>query len=116
MPYVRQPFNRVKSLAINAASTNIPTTFSTGATSLVMTALEDKGYSQIAILNDTSSNISLVCTDQDAATPDSSSTEQIYCTRGSATVINEFSVFSRLFIRSVSGSAITSGNVYIMIM
>lgn len=112
------PFKRLKLAYINAASTNIPTTYGTGASSLILTDVGDKGYRHIKIVNETSSRIALCLTDKDSGTPDSSTStndSQDIVSATSTEFKDDIHLYDRVFLRSDSGSAITSGIVAVVL-
>jgi hypothetical protein len=107
---------RIYSKYIDSASTNIPTTFGSGSTSKVITGIGGQGYTHLKVFNDTGSRIALCITDADAAVPSSSNstnTSQDYIASTSTEFKDDIAVYDTIYIRSDSGSSITSGIVVI---
>lgn len=112
------PFVRIKLAYINAASTNIPTTFGTGASSLILTDVGGQGFGHMKIVNETSSRIALCLTDKDSGTPSSSTStnpSQDIVSATSTEFKDDIHIYDRVFLRSDSGSAITSGIVAVVL-
>lgn len=111
-----QTSKRLKLIYIDCSSSNPPTSFSSAATSLKATGLAGLGYKHMKVVNETGSRIAITLTDADAATPSSSTTTNDSQDIISATT-TEFKdfihVYDKLYIRSDSGSAITSGIIAI---
>lgn len=107
---------RLKLIYIDASSSNVPTTFGSGATSLKATGLGGLGYRAYKVLNNTTARIALCLTDADAATPDSSTStndSQDIVAASTVEMKDFFHVYDKLYIRSDSGSAITTGVIAI---
>lgn len=107
---------RLKTIYIDASGSNIPTTYGSGATSLKATGLGGLGYRAYKVLNSTTARIAISFTDADASTPDSSTTtneSQDFIAASTVEMKDFFHVYDKLYIRSDSGSAITTGIIAI---
>jgi hypothetical protein len=105
---------RVYCKRIDTSSTNIPTAFSSASTSKVITGLGSLGFEHFKILNDTSSRLAITLTDVDSGVPDSSTTvntSQDFIASTSTEFKDDIWVYDTVYIRSDTGSAITSGIV-----
>jgi len=103
---------------INAATNNIPTTYGTGAGSLILNGSPAAG--QLTVINTTGSDISFSVTSLPGATPVDSTTtntNQYIVVGGSTSSHDKFKIATgdRVFIKSLSGSVITSGKVHVIV-
>lgn len=107
---------------INAASNNIPTTFGTGAGSLILNGAPSGG--QLMVINTTASDIVYTITSHPTKTPDDSVTTNpaqylvpAAPTGGGAIATHDFLAISqgdRIFIKAPDGT-VSSGKVSIVI-
>lgn len=107
---------RIKSFYVNAATTNIPTSYGSGSDSKILTALGELGFNHIKIVNETASRIAICLTNTDAAVPSSSNsanTSQNYTSSTSTEFLDDLHIYDVIYLRSDSGAAITSGIVAI---
>ena len=105
---------RVYCKRIDTSGVNIPTSFSSGTDSMVITGLGGKGYEHFKILNDTSSRLAITLTDVDSGVPNSDpavNTAQDFIASTSTEFKDDIWVYDSVYIRSDTGSAITSGIV-----
>lgn len=106
-----------KSAKVVCASTNIPTGFShSSAASLVLTGIAYAVH--LAVINETTSRIAINYTHGDATS--SPTTVEAYVPAGgassfSAIALDELKLSSTVFIKSDSGSAISSGTVELFV-
>jgi hypothetical protein len=103
---------RVYSFRIDASSSNIPTTYSSASTSLITTALGAIGHTHIKISNETDSRIAICNTDSDSGVPSSDPVTNPYQMYTPDNIIewkDSLHIYSNIYIRSDTGSAITSG-------
>jgi len=116
------PTKNFLSKYIDASGTNIPTSYGSGSDSKIMTGMANTGYRHLRVLNKTAGRVALCfVADKNASVPSSSNsanTAQHYVpepSSGNTTVdfVDEICVFDSLYIRSDSGSAITSGVVVV---
>lgn len=111
------PKKAILSKYVDAASVNIPTSYGTGANSKIMTGMAAKGYSKFKVINNTDSRIALCfVADKNASAPSSSNstnTSQDYIIEQTAEVKDFFAVFDALYLRSDTGSIITTGLVIV---
>ena len=113
---LRTAYNRVKSVRIDTSSSNVPTTYGSGSTSLKITGVSGQGYSHLRIGNETTARIAITTTHSDAGVPSSdpvANSEQMYCCSTSTEFRDDLSLFDYVYIRSDSGSAISTGIITI---
>ena len=118
MSFGGPPFKNFKLAYLNTSSTNIPTTYGTGAGSLVLTGVGGEGYSHMKIVNETSSRIAIALAAKDDAVPDSSTstnTNQDIVSATSTEFKDDIHIYDKVYLRSDSGSAITSGIVAVVL-
>lgn len=105
-PIVRSPL----SAQIVASTNNIPTAFSSAAGSVIVTnGLLRFRYHHVAIINETSSEISFVCSN--SGVPASTTNTRVFIPANTSFVADSFVVGDSAYIQSESGSAISSGQV-----
>ncbi len=107
---------RAYSFRIDASTSNIPTTYSSASTSLITSALGAIGYTHIKVSNETSGRIAICNTDADSGVPDSDPVTnpfQMYTPDNIIEWKDSLHIYSNIYIRSDTGSAITSGIVII---
>ena len=90
----------------------IPASYSTGSQSLVLTEL-NSSIRHIAVFNSTSSVIAFTVAHPSPAFAPANDAKDYYVPAGVGLTLDEIGTTQQLFVRSDSGSAITSGNVYI---
>lgn len=100
------------SVRVNAASTNIPTAFSTSSASRVLTGV--RNLRAILIDNRTSSEIAINCQATSAAAPSDTAFTNMYVAGTSQIAIDDAFLNDTCYIRSMTGSAITTGTFVIM--
>lgn len=104
----------VTSVRIISSATNIPTSFGTGSDSLVLSAV--RNAKTILIDNRGTGEIAVNCHAQSSSAPSNSSAQNIYVAGSSAVSIDNAFPNGACFIRSMTGSAITTGTVVIMVV
>lgn len=114
MPANRTPFNRPKSGTIVASTNNIPTAFTTGAGSKVLTGLKEQGYSHIMVINGSTTIISVTTTDNGTTAPSGTTTERLYVLGSQTATFDDISVFDNIYVQS-EGTAISTGTVYVQV-
>lgn len=91
----------------------IPTTYGTSSQSLV---LSDVAYADhLMIINETGGRIAVQVKNNDAVNAPSSGDGELYCFANGITAFDDCYISQTIYIRSDSGSAITSGSVEIMV-
>lgn len=95
------------SAKIDSSSNNIPTSFGTGAGSLILSGLANACYTHIVICNETATRIKVATA---TATPASSTSAMFYVPANSNVVLDDFSVSDNVYLES-DASAISSGTV-----
>lgn len=99
----------VYTVRINSATTNIPTAFGQGSNSLVLQNI--RNMRGVYIENRTAGEIAVNCSTSSGKTP--SSQQDIYVNAASAWSIGDAGLGNACYIRSNTGSAITSAVVVI---
>lgn len=112
---------RILTKYIDTASSNVPTSFATAATSKVVTGLGGAGYTKMKIINTSAGRLAFCLTDADSAgtAPSSSTTDntsQFFVREDSTEIIDDLHIYDTLFVRSDTGGAISSGLVIITFM
>lgn len=102
----------VFSAKVNAASANIPTSYSTGAASLILTGI--RSFRTLIVDNRTTHAVTLNCSVGVATAPSDDSNKNIYVNGSSMIAIDAGNFGNGCFIRSDTGSAITTGVVTVM--
>lgn len=90
----------------------IPATYSTGSQSLVLTELSGS-VRHIAVYNDTSSAVAFTVAHPSAAFAPTNDEKDFYVPAGVGLTLDDIGTTAQLFLRSDSGSTITSGTVYV---
>lgn len=108
--------NRRMSFRVDASSTNIPTSYSAASGSLLTSSLGALGFTHLKVLNETTSRIAVCNTDVDSGVPGSNPVTNPYQMYVSDEFV-EFNdgqhVYACIYLRSDTGSAITSGVVVV---
>jgi len=121
---LRPAFNKPTgfSFTLRGAGTNIPPAYCNGdiddGTVLFLckkTGLANKGYSHIAVLNQTLADISLVTSEDTSTAPSSTSGEKLYVASGGGAAWDDISVFDAIYVMSESGSSVISGKVKVTV-
>lgn len=110
------PASRNYALRIDFASSTAPTAFSAASTSLKATGLTQYNFTALKIINQSTSRIAICLTDKDSGVPSSSTTglhTSIYCPDQFVEYKDGIHIYDYLYLRSDTGSTITSGIVII---
>lgn len=108
--------NLVVSYRIDSSVNNIPTTYASTSDSLITSELGARGFYHIKILNETTSRIAICNIDSGLGVPSSdpvTNRNQMYVSDEMAEWRDSQHIYSSIYIRSDTGSAITSGIVVI---
>lgn len=103
-----------KSGKVTASTNNVPTAFSTGAGSLVLSGLQGKAYDHLMIINETSTQISVISDPSATTAPSASSTARVFVAANGTATFDKFPIFDAVYIQS-EGSAISSGTVEVQV-
>ena len=102
-----------RSVKIDTSSSTLPTSYTIAATSL---KLSDVAYADhLMVINETGSRIAINAFTSDASNAPSNGDGEVYCFGNGITAFDEIAVAQSLYVRSDSGSPITSGIITIML-
>ena len=95
----RPAYNNPKSVVVNAATTAVPTAFSSASGSLVLQNLVGQGYQNIKVINESKSPISFLTLPVVSAAPGLLS-QRLHIASSGIETYNNISVFDNLYIQS----------------
>lgn len=111
----RPALNRPKSVVVNAASTTIPTAFSSASGSLVLQNLVGGYYQHLMVVNYSNAPLSILTLPDVSTAPSASVTGQrLHVVSSGVTAFDDISVFDNLYIQSEE-NAVTTKKVYITV-
>lgn len=101
--------NRPKTFYIDTSVNNVPTTYNSTANSKVVTGLGGLGFRHMRVLNETLSRIAIVLTDSASAVPSNKNGSEFVFSAATTDWKDDLHIYDTCYLRSDSGSAITSG-------